>query len=290
MKQTARSALQAVTDSQVATNRKNLQWAEAYAGHRAQLTAALLDAHAAPATARLCLLGAGNCQDVDLAALAVAYREVHLVDIDAVALAGAVKPLAGPLRSKVYTHAPVDLTGLLGQVDRWRGKPPTLAQLLAGVSTAAGAIAARLPRPFEVVASCCVMTQLYWGLGQVLGYEHPALADVQQVAAAIHWRSMREACVAPGGSILFVTDVVSNETFPLESLEPGADLGAVRDRLMVDGNCFRGGDLAFHARLLRVDEALRVGLERPDALPPWLWWASEERVFLVQAWRVRTRA
>jgi len=56
-----------------------------YEGHRAHLTDVLLGS-ARGDGGRLCLLGAGRCNDVDLEKLAATFAEIHLVDIDAKAL------------------------------------------------------------------------------------------------------------------------------------------------------------------------------------------------------------
>ena len=52
-----------------------------YAAHRAQVTRLLLEA-GGDSPERLCLLGAGNLNDLDLTALLGRYREVVLVDLD----------------------------------------------------------------------------------------------------------------------------------------------------------------------------------------------------------------
>ena len=53
-----------------------------YAEHRAHLTDVLLGS-TVKAGGKLCLLGAGHCNDVDLERLAATFAEIHLVDIDA---------------------------------------------------------------------------------------------------------------------------------------------------------------------------------------------------------------
>ena len=66
---------------QVAFNATSRDHWDAFAEHRQCLTAVL----ARPTTAersRLCILGAGNTNDLDLTALLSTHREVHLVDID----------------------------------------------------------------------------------------------------------------------------------------------------------------------------------------------------------------
>ncbi len=82
----------------------------------------------------ICVLGAGNCNDLDLKWLAGAYRQVHLVDIDAAALRRAVeKQGVEKLRMEdggwgvenaagIALHAPVDLTGISDLVASWKGR------------------------------------------------------------------------------------------------------------------------------------------------------------------------
>src|SRR5204863_1188594 len=62
-----------------------------FAPHRAEIQKLIVPDLHAPGTGRLCVLGAGNCNDIDLKALAEAFAEVHLVDIDAPALEAAVR-------------------------------------------------------------------------------------------------------------------------------------------------------------------------------------------------------
>src|SRR6185295_19591792 len=58
---------------------------ESYTSQRQRMTELFTGAGHSPA-GRLCVLGAGNCNDLDLPALLGAYREVHLVDLDEEAL------------------------------------------------------------------------------------------------------------------------------------------------------------------------------------------------------------
>src|SRR5436190_15167601 len=75
-----------------------------YAGHRQRVTAELL---ALPGD-RLCLLGAGNANDLDLEALAARFAEIHLVDLDPGALSRATGRQSPAARARLRSHAPVD--------------------------------------------------------------------------------------------------------------------------------------------------------------------------------------
>src|SRR5882672_99502 len=84
---------------------------ERYRGHRERVTAAILalaPGGSAARGGRLCLLGAGNANDLDLEALAARFDEVHLVDIDSAALARTTGRQSPAVRATLHAHAPVD--------------------------------------------------------------------------------------------------------------------------------------------------------------------------------------
>jgi len=55
------------------------------------------------------VLGAGNCNDFDLCALASQFTEIHLADLDREALEFGVRRASRPAPSSVILHAPCDL-------------------------------------------------------------------------------------------------------------------------------------------------------------------------------------
>src|SRR5262245_33928069 len=71
----------AVVDDQARQNRSTSgQW-QLFASHRRNLER-LLVPEEPERGARICVLGAGNCNDLDLKWLMQVYTQVHLVDID----------------------------------------------------------------------------------------------------------------------------------------------------------------------------------------------------------------
>src|SRR5260370_28026752 len=82
-----------------------------YADHRAHFTEGLLSC-ARQLGGRLCLLGAGQCNDVDLERLAEAFSEIPLVGICSAALAPAVTRPPPSVRARLHRHAPIDLPRL----------------------------------------------------------------------------------------------------------------------------------------------------------------------------------
>src|SRR5262245_38563272 len=88
------------------------QW-EAFAEHRRCLTA-VLARKATVERSRLCVLGAGNTNDLDLTTLLSAHREVHLVDIDSESLARGVARQGVAKHPRLHLHGGVDVTATLG--------------------------------------------------------------------------------------------------------------------------------------------------------------------------------
>ena len=102
---------------------------------------------------RLCLLGAGNCNDVDLQALLSVFREVHVVDIDADALTMAVDRQAVADHDALILHGGVDLCGIAEEISTWSPDPPCKPKEVKRVNKKARNFPIpELPAPF--VSSC----------------------------------------------------------------------------------------------------------------------------------------
>ena len=130
---------------QVTSNLNALPHFEAFAEFRNRLTGLLATRAAPDGGSRLCLLGAGNCYDADLERLASLYREVHLVDIDPEALDRAWERQSTTVRARLVRHPPVDLSGVLDQLARWRELDVTAEELMNRPGAAVAEIASALP-------------------------------------------------------------------------------------------------------------------------------------------------
>ncbi len=98
------------------------QW-DGFSGHRRKV-AALLGVGMAPGRTRLCVLGVGNGNDLDLPALLEAHREVHLVDLDPAALASGVERQGVLDYPALHLHGGLDVTGMLDAVATWSPRTP----------------------------------------------------------------------------------------------------------------------------------------------------------------------
>jgi hypothetical protein len=254
----------------------NRDW-DLYAAHRARLTDAILQS-AAPAGGRLCVLGAGACNDFDLARAAEVFSEIHLVDLDEKALARGVARHEAPVRARLHRHA-LDLSGLSARrLARWRRAAPEAAELEEVSAETLDAICDRLPGPFDVVASSCVLTQMAFALRESLGERHPALETIRFALMRTHLSSL-VALTAPGGAVLFASDLVSSSTFPLEGQSPDRDLEDVMREVVESGAGYYAANPELVAGVLS-----HAG--KPELLPPWLWTGPLGRTYLVYALRL----
>lgn len=251
------------------------RWSE-FAPHRARLTAEILQR--LPADGRVILLGVGNGNDVDLAALAARAREVHLVDLDDAAVAVAVDRQDEVTRARLLVHAPVDLSGLYRQIDA--GEPPTGEPLLgAGVAS----VLAQIPaRGFDVVVSCCLLSQMSWALKRLVQGRADAAQRTawEQALVAIHLRTLVALC-APAGTAILATDLISSEAYPLDVLEADANLGALMDQLVQTRTAYAVSNPALLRQLIRRDPILSRAVGNTTRGQPWLWNGPGGRTYLV---------
>ena len=254
-------------------NREGRDLWERYAIHRRHLTEAVLALP--PGAGRLALLGAGNANDYDLPALAERYQEIHLVDIDPSALARATGRQPAPVRNKMRSHAPVDLSGIFHQLDS--GKLPEHERMVElGVKDILG----RLPADFDVVVSGCVMSQISWSFARIGGDDLELRAALEQAMVNVHLRALL-ALLRPGGVALLASDLVSTDNYPVDEIPAGTDLAALVQSLSAERLAYAVSNPELIQQLIRRDRQLRAQCASTEIGQPWLWTGSQERTYLV---------
>jgi hypothetical protein len=281
------STARAGVEAQKTSNRSALPHAASFAGHRERLTA-IVEASIVPgAHARLCVLGAGNCHDLDLAHLATLFGEIHLVDIDAASVEGARDRQDGTLKSRIVCHAPVDLSGLVDRIDRWKQMNVTPEEVMNHPADASRKIVEALPGPFDVVLSACLLTQLQLFAVEVLTPTHRLFEAVRQIINLTHLRTLARL-VAPEGRAILATDVISSKTYPLRDLAPETDLTQLMGEILDKNAIF-----AAHPGLLKwtvgEDPVLSRSVELSPPSDVWLWNNGPELVFLVYALEMKRK-
>jgi hypothetical protein len=274
---------------QVANNRSSAENWDLYAEHRARVTGLILGLMRATRSAetRLCILGAGNCNDLELGVLSQHCRELHLVDFDAEALRrGLASQLSVTRRenvadvpegARIALHGGVDLSGIA--LDLGRGSQNdvhVLAQrALAGPELELGG-------PFDMAVSTALLTQLISSSVDALGSTHPDLTEVVLAIRNGHLRLMARL-LRPGSYGLLLTDVVSSDTLPELVAEEHEPMDGLLESALASGNFFTGANPYALAAAFCRDSILRKTVAEVSMVGPWRWQVGAHRSYLVVA-------
>jgi hypothetical protein len=273
---------------QVAINATSRNQWEAFAEHRRCLTAAL-GREVLGRESRLCVLGAGNANDLDLTALLSVHREVHLVDIDSGALSSGAQRQGVAKRPRLRLHGGVDVTATLGFMSDWTPNSELgPADFEAMAAWPASRTAVVLPGGFDRVASTCMLSQILETAAHSLGTDHRQLADARAALLTGHLRLLARLA-APGGEGVLVAEVTSSEMLAeLPALATEA-LAALLAELGRNGNHYRGVHPRQLLSALRSDTSLRPLIARAGPLVPWRW-RLHDTTYFVCAIRFRLAA
>jgi len=271
---------------QAKANRSTREHWTHFASHRAQIQGLLVAPFHRTGTGRLCVLGAGNCNDVDLRVLAEAFGEVHLVDIDPAALEAGVRRQVMAGKPGVTLHAGVDLTGVAARFAAWEKSPPTPADLEAAAREAAAAGAPDLGGAFDVVLSPCLLSQLVGYASDVLGKAHSMRRELLLALRTRHLRTLVDL-LKPGGTAVLVCDVANSESVPALGGDRRVDLDDLLKRLSYTGRHFDGLAPQAIDAALKSDPIIAPLLGHVQLVRPWLWRLGPRRTFLVYAAVIR---
>ncbi|PZD71445.1 hypothetical protein C1752_06408 [Acaryochloris thomasi RCC1774] len=240
---------------------------DVFADHRDRVTSQLMQGVDG---SRLCILGAGNCNDLDLQTLVQFHREVHLVDIDTNALDQGVVRQNLANHSRIHVHGDIDLTGMLDQIANWSSDTHVSETDIAAFLDHPIHSLKRIPGPFDVVASTCILSQLIKTVVDAVGEEHQRFLALIQAIRMGHLRHLMQLTVSGGTSLLF-TDVVSSTSYPGLASVPTHNLSQVLSQLIKDGNFFHGVNPAVLMNLFRQDPELSEQVTTIEPIGPWLW-------------------
>ena len=273
-------------EEQREANQSTLGWFAEYQEHRERFTRLVCDGVPEDSGKRVAVLGAGNAHDLELPTLARHFAEIHLIDVDAEAIAGARARQPDELQSRIVLHAPVDLTGFLPKLEAWSRMEVTEQEMLAHPMATAKNLAAKLGT-FDLVVSACVITQMQVAVLQALGEAHRLFDAVRHTLALTHLYTLSEL-TARGARALLVTDVLANQNYRyLDRLGPDANcMQVLSDVLAAEKVIYVARPGLFHM-LARQDPYLAAQAKLSPPLAAWLWRNGPDVRFLVYAMELR---
>ena len=269
-------------------NRESVNGRDSYAPHRDIVTRLILDA-VRDSDKTLTVLGAGNCNDLDLNRLAEAFTTIRLVDVDSASVEeGVIRQGHVPCGSSFSIYE-ADLSGIFSELAALLGTEISDGQLQKLAGLAGNSQPANLPEPASVVISTGLITQLVEATIKAIGSTQVSTADSSGVPLiqAVRQRHLRllSELTQPGGTAILVTEVVSSDTAPEICHTPVASLPTVLSRCLAAGNFFTG----LHPGILHAEltsEQFASGFESVQATPPWLWQFTA-RTYAVAAFLAR---
>jgi hypothetical protein len=258
-------------------NRNSADCWDAFDEHRRRVMGLVMDAGGES----LGILGAGNGNDLDYPALCARFREIHLVDLDEQALKRARERQPPELARALVLHPQVDLSGAFARLPALKTRSPTLAELQILSRQAAEQVAKALPFAWDTVVDACILSQIMHSCRRVLG-NHPGLQNIATAVAVAHLRAL-VSLAKPDGTAIFVTDVVSSETYPLEELWAERRPMDLLDHVESTDNMFTNVGPAFIRRVLARDEVIAPLVKSIQLVEPWLWQMGTKVTLLTYA-------
>jgi hypothetical protein len=267
---------------QLHQQRRNLftraSWNE-YAGYRQKLMA-LLEGR----SGNVCVLGAGNCNDIDLQLLSRLFERITLVDIDMQAVGEAVMR-QGPCRNIAGVKA--DVSGVFGIL---AADAPGKCRLAIECLRQRRQTGQRCSiGPFDVVISSCLLTQILFNTRLVVAGED---ADFPELLRALRLDHLHLICdlLVPGGLGILATDVISTDLAPFLPTVPEAFFEDAATKLIDVGICMAGVHPWQIRGLIEADDGLCCQLPQVRTLGPWRWTMRPDFVYAVYTHLLHKRA
>ncbi|MFG0263157.1 MAG: hypothetical protein ACF788_12265 [Novipirellula sp. JB048] len=257
-----------ITDLHYRRNAATAGDRDGFAEHRRQVMNVILGA-ASSTRRRLCLLGAGNGNDLDLEILANQFEAICLVDLDPAALRHCVARLPSQLASRITLQPGIDVSGILPALNSLHAQPAMSPEQIAQLASRARTAPAQLELGrWDVVVSTCLVSQLIDSVVIALGADHPACDELILSVRDGHLGGLGAWTHKRGASIL-ITDFVSSDTLPELPGIRETQLQSCVHHAVAQRNFFTGLNPA--VLLARMRELGRHRNATPQTHPAWRW-------------------
>ena len=278
-----------------------------YTSHRKAMTGMVqagADSLKKPTLPTLCVLGAGNVNDLSLAELVPCFAGIRLVDFDRQAVEGGIarqakaaanSDIAALILKRTSFVGPFDLSGISGLLAIGLEKKVLPDKQLQAEF---GPLSIRLQETLsrqrpehvigslgrsDVVVSACLLSQLVRQVNDVFGQDASA-SDVLSTQVIFNHLQLSLALTKPGGRTLFATDClrISDEVSELEHEEDPAQVQRLADQAIQDGKLFTHlvpSDLADGLKDVRLRRYV-ASLNRSSF---WKWKIDQQKHYLCYA-------
>ncbi len=253
--------------------------------HRQMILQLLPGDSAAGRSGTLCVLGAGQCHDLNLESLLGRFHEVHLVDWSQQDLDSGVELQKQFSSARVRRLGGRDITGVRELLDSLAGQPNS--ELLEQISETARRPALAGLGQFDVVLSADVLPELLARAVAAVGDDDSNRAALVNLLTRQHLETVLESTL-PGGQAVLVTGVTDSIGNP-ELAQAPANLAEILKFADSRGSIRPGCHPAALDQLLKTEESISGRLERYDISPLWIR-TQTDRTVLYVAYRLVRRS
>lgn len=259
-----------------------------YSFHRNKCTNLILEQGK---NGKILIMGAGNCNDVDLVRLTQTFIEVHLVDLDLPALEYGVSAQLGS-SNNLYLHA-ADVSQVADKLDKLTKEPFTsrAKRIHEIIKTNSFPSIPQLKGIFDIVVSQCMVSQLVYPISNIMTCERKQsniniFAALARELVVSHLKEMAAYLLYDGIGIV-ITDTVQNEgDKPLENYS----IFEILKEVHFSKSSPKYGHNIFGTNIFRTfDENKKelgtiIDLKVKNALdtPFWIWNMSKSKQYIVQ--------
>lgn len=263
----------AIRDFEAELNAKTKMSWNSYRQHRQSITRMLLSAKRKYGP-KLLVLGAGNCNDIDLTRLVSNGVEIHLADVDVDSVISGIERqgLASDVMASIQE---AEMTGL-SSLD----SPEVATETSVSTAITADQIRPHYSDTFDVVVCTCVFSQMAGALKRAVGadWDYPAL----QGAMRQRFLDEMQHLTRPGGVLIWISDLVSTDTCPELHTTPTESLRHLLAVCLDTGNFLSGT----HPQSV-YDDLSDLTDCTPEMQRPWIWTIGD-RKYAVYAISVET--
>lgn len=221
---------------------------ERYGPHRRMITRLIGEITTSGGDALI--LGAGNCNDLDLAWMVQQFEQVHLVDCDRAAIEWGTAHQGLADHPRIRRHGEVDLSA---------------------VSESGAGLPSDCPfGSFAAVTSIGLLSQLLERYLQATPVDSPQFLEGIIALRRRHLSTMLNA-LRPGGRAFLVTEVVSSKTCPELLSADDQQLPAILQRAVMARNFFTGLHPGILATLWQSTPEFAARIESAAQHGPWRW-------------------
>ena len=214
------------------------------------------------------IVGAGNCQDIDLNVLAELFTEIRLIDIDAAAVNLVVSKCPPGVAARIRVFTPIDIAApLLSDAAAIMISSESRDAFLSALQTPS--VIDKIPVS-NVVVSACTLSQLIDTASQIVSPDAPEFLSLIQAVRRGHLTRLLDLTTA-GGRALLITDFVSSDTVPALNQTSPTELAKLMFQCLQTGNFFSGLSPAVMQHDLQTITALVQRCASFQIQPPWQW-------------------